>query len=190
MGRRGPCKRPTAIRILEGNRSKRRLPENEPASTPITDFSAPADLSDRERAIWSQYAQPLYERRLLNTENFHAFRALCIHTAAFEKYAEALRELEKSGSAKADLFESPNGYPVIHPWVTAKNKESALMRQYFQEFGMTPSSRAGISVAPPDEDSVEELNFRLMLLSSRENRAKVRAANARRVNDDDENGTD
>jgi hypothetical protein len=50
--RPGPPPKPTALRILEGNRSKRPLNDREPHPEPLVWTEPPAELAKAERGIW------------------------------------------------------------------------------------------------------------------------------------------
>ena len=55
MGKRGPRKTPTALRLLRGNPSGRKIPANEPAPAPLSEHvQAPDWLDEPARREWDR----------------------------------------------------------------------------------------------------------------------------------------
>lgn len=47
------------------------------------------------------------------------------------------------------LVKSPNGYPLVSPYLAIANKQAEIMIPIGSEFGFTPASRSRIAVPPP-----------------------------------------
>ena len=121
----GRPRKPTALRVLQGNAGKRPLPKGEPQ--PELGCEPPPWLPDDARSQWSRLAPTLLELGLLTEVDGDAFGALCILTAQLASLAKI------PGTQVQDI-----------------TKE---LRQLWGRFGMTPADRAKVSVAPKEQKS-------------------------------------
>ena len=104
MGKRGPKKKPTALRVFEGNPSKRPIPENEPQPEGIA--KKPDDLGPIASQTWDQTAAVLGPINLLTAADEHAFITYC---HAWEDYTTAKADCAKHGEYCIDQ----NGKSVL-----------------------------------------------------------------------------
>lgn len=146
MGKRGPAPKPTSLKKLQGNPGKRALPAGEPQPhvgerTP----SVPAWLDDEAKAIWRRYARTLWEMRLLTEVDVEAFASLC---EAMALYHTAVEKIQEEGAVQ----ETKNGYTAQSGWMTVRNTALNDMQRLMKEFGMTPSSRAGLNLEPEQQE--------------------------------------
>jgi len=151
---RGRKPKPTKIKELEGNPGKRRLNTDEP-HPPVPDATpyAPRFLNADAKAEWGRMAAILLGLGLY-TEVDHA--ALAMYCQAWGRWVVAERKLSKEG----EIIESENGGKYQNPWRHESNKAQEQMRRMLSEFGLTPSSRARLSVpGGPDEPSLVEQLF-------------------------------
>jgi phage terminase small subunit len=56
------------------------------------------------------------------------------------------------------MVKSPTGYPMQSPYLAIANRQAELMMRIASEFGFTPASRSRISVPPPDQLPLLDLN--------------------------------
>jgi P27 family predicted phage terminase small subunit len=152
MGRRGPAPKPTQLRVLEGlskgGRSAvahRSVPANEPQ--PAAGAACPPWLPAEAKAYWRKLAPRLLRTHLLTELDAEALGNLCLVLAQL-KAAQAVLD------AKGFTVTTPSGYKQQRPEVAIVKASLYLARQYFAEFGMTPSARARISL--PDEGGEED----------------------------------
>lgn len=176
MGRRGPPKKPTTLKIAAGNPGKRPLNPREPK--PKTDEPPmPLWLSERAQAEWRRIVPELLAIGLLARIDQAALASYC------QAYAEAeiaTRTIETEGricrvplfadKAISELVTDPKtgkqetklialkGQVIgerlkTHPAVTQQREAFRLVKQFLAEFGLSPSSRSGVSgqghEAPP-----------------------------------------
>lgn len=146
MGKRGPAPKPTALKKLQGNPGKRSLPAGEPqphvgSRTP----SVPAWLDEEAKKIWQRYARTMWELRLLTEIDVEAFAALCESMALYQTAVEKIRE-------EGAVQRSTSGYTQKSGWMTVRDSALSDMRSLWKEFGMTPSARAGMNLAPEEEE--------------------------------------
>ena len=82
----GRPKKPTKLKLIEGNPGKRPLPKNEPKPK-IKKSEAPEWLDETARAIWDEYEPKLRNLELLTEIDQEAFAAFCHCASMFRKYA-------------------------------------------------------------------------------------------------------
>jgi P27 family predicted phage terminase small subunit len=147
----GRPRKPTNLKVLEGNPGKRPLPVNEPKPVPIAP-PCPAHLDSRAKKEWKRIAPELEQLGLLTRIDMAALAAYC---QSYGWWAEAGAQIKKHGM----LVKNQKGFPVVTPYVAIACKFLEQMKSYLIEFGLAPSSRSKIEVKPPaeDEDPMEKL---------------------------------
>ena len=78
--------------------------------------------------------------------------ALSMLCQGWHEYLEATDQVRKSGI----LVKSPNGFPVLNPYLTVANQALKKVRSLLAEFGMTPGSRSRIQAAAAGDDTDDE----------------------------------
>ena len=125
----GRPRKPTALKLLQGNPGKRALSKSEPQ--PKVGCSPPPWLPPAGRIQWARLAPRLIDLGLLTEIDGDAFAALCMMTAQLA-FLGAVK-----GAAIADT-----------------TKE---LRQLWGRFGMTPADRSKVTAVPKKvEDPFEE----------------------------------
>lgn len=120
--------KPTKLRLLEGNRGHRSIPNN-PKPLPVYP-RPPKTLDKYGRKEWRKRGKELYRMGLLSVLDLPAFEIYC------DWYSEWTR-------AKTLIAKKEAGHQV---------------RMFMIEFGMTPSSRTGLSIDEgAEEDQMESL---------------------------------
>lgn len=114
--------KPTALKLLQGNPGKRRIPKGEPK--PKIGAEAPAWLGKRARKFWDNLAPQLVGIRVLTEVDAQALAVLCTLLVEFQMKARA-------GQTSVTL--------------------ASEIRAYLGRFGMTPSDRAKVQVVPEGE---------------------------------------
>ena len=161
MGKRGPPKKPTHLKILGGNPGKRKLNHREPKPTkgrPV----CPAAISRRGKQVWRETVLELEAMGILAKADRHQIAAYC--------EAVAMHELCSKVLAKEGIsFITKEGYIGQRPEVAVRYRAWTQQRQFAKEFGLTPSARSGIEVdttnAPAPKhgkplDVIEQFLFR------------------------------
>lgn len=170
MAPRGQKPKPTAIKKLEGNRSRVPLPQNEPqpligAETP----TAPDWLDETARGEWERLSRQLWLNGILGLEDWTAFAGYCESFSDWMRYnammAAEERRLRETGGARAKLdaalgfasahdaktatmghVEMVAGKPIISPLLALRNKARLDCLKFATEFGLSPSSRSRVNV--------------------------------------------
>ena len=148
---------PTAVKKLRGNAGKQKLNDAEP-KPPQGDPEMPPDLPKAAAAEWKRIIPELRMLGVLSTIDRAALAAYC---HAFARWFQAEREVKRYGITVRE--------PILHlgartayvrikknPAVTISEGAMKLMKAFLVEFGMTPSSRSRVRIAPPtDEDPLD-----------------------------------
>jgi len=154
MGKRGPHPKPTETSKRDGTyRSDRRRGEIAPKPGSVL---PPKWLSKKAKAHWSVLSVWLKENGLLTVLDKAALGLLC---DAFSHYLELRNDVEQHGwietTDKGTVYQAPR--------VGAMNKARSDVIKLLREFGMTPSSRAGLAIANTEvaKDPMAELMERM-----------------------------
>ena len=140
MGKRGPSRKPTRLRVLEGNPSKRALNEREP-EPPAGLPRCPKELDRAARAEWRRMGSALEEMGVVTQVDGAVLAAYC---TLYSRWLQAESQIKKHGM----LIRSPNGHLMQSPYLNIANRCLEKMRGFLQELGLTPSSRSQVAVLP------------------------------------------
>ena len=148
---KGRKPKPTNLKVLEGNPGKRPLNESEPQPDP-TIPDCPEWLHEDARVEWERITPELHRLGLLTSIDRAALAGYC---ESWAQYKQAIEFLHRHGPVypiKTDAGEVK--YLQQVPQVGIANKALANIRSLCAEFGLTPSSRARISL--PNETENED----------------------------------
>lgn len=145
----GRPRKPTKLKIIEGNRGKRKIkPEPEP-TLGIPD--APPSLTKRGADVWERFVPELDRLGLLTKVDGTSLVAAC-NGAGQGEWADA--QMEKLQSAKR-----VNTYRIMMLNAVSK-KGWQQWRAFCTEFGLTPASRSKLAVPErKQEDPIDEALF-------------------------------
>jgi P27 family predicted phage terminase small subunit len=157
MGLRGPPKKPTALKIIQGiPGGKHKLTPDEPQPELTKDAEPVFILKPIARKFWDKIVPILEESNILTHADLNALTRYC---EAFGRWVEAKEFLEKKGETYTlyhDLTEDQitDGktqddreikYIVQYPQVNIYSSLLKDLLKYEQQFGLTPAARASIS---------------------------------------------
>jgi len=164
---RGRLPKPTKLRLLEGKRGHRPVRKNEPTYPPTIPVR-PKKLSREARAVWDELVSEMAAARVLAAVDKNALWGLSEDEALLKQAYSGLlngismlkREAAKAGKPLSagpffSLISTKSGRLAM---ATLRDLRSAVMIQR-REFGLTPSSRARISISAGD--SVDALEAKL-----------------------------
>jgi phage terminase small subunit len=153
MGLRGPAPKPTAIRIMNGNPSRRALPENEPQYT-IGVPERPKGMSAGARRVWDDLVAEMASSGVLRLVDAGALAMLCEDTAMLETLRKGLAEMASEINKQAKKQgKSVVGGPMVHLSRTIEGRRTlATIRELTaqvivqrREFGLTPGSNSRVA---------------------------------------------
>lgn len=150
MGKRGPAGKPTALRVLHGDR-KDRINTDEPQPA-AGDVEPPAWLGAAAVEVWDTLAGDLQGQGVLTAWDVEAFANWC---DAVARRRDAAAHIEDEGAVVELPVFNKNGDLVGHrraksPWLLALDAADAQVQRYGARFGLTPSDRAQLKVARPE----------------------------------------
>lgn len=150
-------RKPTVIRLIEGNKGKRPLPKNE-AKVPPALPTPPDFLCVVARAEWDRVAADLYKVGLLTELDRVALAAYCSAYARYVKAEHALERMAEEDPAGGGLtITTTHGNVIQNPLLGVANRAKADALRAAAAFGMTPASRSGVEARPPEtEDDASE----------------------------------
>ena len=165
MTQRGRPKKPTALKVLEGNPGKRPLPENEPKPAPVVGTpKPPAWLNTEGKKAWKRLAPELERLGLLTIVDLEAFAAAC---QAYGIWVECERFFRKKDPKTEKRYGRTYEYTnkagetneIARPEVSISQKALDQFKSFMTEFGLTPASRTRIEVKLPEgeRDPMEDL---------------------------------
>jgi P27 family predicted phage terminase small subunit len=169
MGLRGPTPKATWLRKIEGNPSKRPLPENEPEPRIVAWLEPPADFSEEERKLWAAINRELSYLHILATCDRWLLER---YTAILCKWREIKKQVDAYGGkltyqvkgedkVKRMRVLGPDGKPVmIDQLVEGKVKAfkplpgydklieySTQLLRIEDRLGLSPASRSRITTS-------------------------------------------
>ena len=141
-----PRPQPTALKILKGETRKERLNLNEPKPQPVMP-ECPMELEGYARETWDKQGPVLVRLGILTEADGMAFAALCKEWSRYVGLSDN-KELVQT-------FET--GARQVAPEVSASHKCLTQLIRLFAEFGLTPSSRARLSIRKDEADEFGDL---------------------------------
>ena len=141
----GRPRKPTALKLVEGNPGKRPLPKNEPKPAPVRP-RMPAYLHGEGRKHWTSLASKLERMGVLTEVDEDILGTYC---DAYHRWREAEVHIRREGA----VIKAPtSGYPMPNPWVALRNRALDDMRRWAPELGIGAASRSRIEVKKVDAD--------------------------------------
>lgn len=133
--------KPTKMKIIEGNPGHRSLPLDE-VDPLVEDYlpDPPENLNESAQKEWRTMGPALHRLGLLTELDYPAFAAYC---QAYAQWFEAVQGIKKTGI----VIRTTTGNVIQSPMVGIVNRSAELMHKFLTEFGMTPSSRAKVSLS-------------------------------------------
>jgi P27 family predicted phage terminase small subunit len=151
--------KPTKLKILEGNRGKRPLPENEPKPVPKAP-RCPSDLDKGAKNAWKRLAPKLERMGLLTEVDGDSFAIVCQIRSRLKTIHDFIRKENPSLVQEVQKPDPDGGMRVEYkpsPYVVMEKQYYQLFRMAASEFGLSPRSRVGLGVRGDDsKDDMDE----------------------------------
>ena len=141
--------KPTKLKVLEGNRGKRPLPESEPTPKPKAP-KCPADLDKDAKGVWDRLAPMLERLGLLTEADGDMFAHLCQIRA---RLVNIHKYIKKHNSGEDVVYDTR----PVSQYITLEKQYYDIFRRYAAEFGLSPRGRVGLVVGQDKENEGEDL---------------------------------
>lgn len=138
MGRRGPAKTPTVLQLVKGNPGRRPMATNEPKPK-VARPDAPDYLSDIAKTEWRRVCPLLADIGLMSEIDVAVLAAYC---GAHSDLVESMQKQQ----GRSTVVKTHNGNWVQSPFVSMIRQARLDMIRFAAQMGMTPASRAGMSM--------------------------------------------
>ena len=149
MAKRGRKPKPSVLKLVAGNPGKRPINENEPVFRKIELPEPPEDMSRAGKIEWRRTGAVLIKSGVLTEGELPAFELYCDAWGFYQKATTAIRD-------DGLVLKSKSGALRVSPHVLVQIRYWNQCVKLLTEFGMTASSKSGISVlpgAPKKDDS-------------------------------------
>lgn len=152
-------RKPTALKVLEGNRGKRPLPEDEPRPR-VVKAKAPKDLPKPAKRVFKKLSARLLHCGLhteLDDDALATISQLIAERDAVWKLIEGppkakfILEIIRPGKW-GDIIEEK-----INPLYVLERQINEQLKKWLPEQGMTPRGRAGLSIGTAKDNNGEDL---------------------------------
>ena len=143
MGRRGPQKAPSEIKIAHGTFRKDRdgAPSELPQPQVLNDSPTPPELGEYGAAKWVEMFERLSRLGVITETDLDALEVYC---RSFDEVAKLDATLAVTGLS----YVSEKGAIHLYPEATERRWWLEQRRRYGSEFGLTPSARTAVRVNP------------------------------------------
>lgn len=141
--------KPTALKLIEGNRGKRGTNKQEPDPPYLDNLQPPAWLSKGAKEVWAEVAPALSAAKLLTEADVQMLAMGC--TAIAQYRYSVKRTGEDLVKAKHEVNDEGELFSVgehINPWMLVQSMTFKQAMAVFQQFGMSPAARTRIAIQP------------------------------------------
>lgn len=139
-------RKPTVLKILDGEKCKSRIREDEPKPRPIMP-RCPDEFDDDAREVWNRLGPILWRNGLLTEADGDAFAVLCSLEASHVRLRRAMKEHVLREKNREKTEDEPVATSrTVNPFIGQELRIIAMKRSYYNDFGMSPASRTKISV--------------------------------------------
>lgn len=136
MGKRGPQKKPDAIKRMEGNPGQYPLNDNAPSVGGLP--TRPEHISEYACVVWDRIINSM-PPKLYGACDSELLTAYCV---AAGMHKEAVEELTKGDG----VVKGKNDAPYQNPWVGILNKQAQLIATLGGRLGLDPAARSSINM--------------------------------------------
>ena len=142
-------RKPTKLRLLEGNPGKRPLPQ-EPDYPSIADDEPPEWLGEEGRTEWARVLDLVRSVGLYTGVDRAILASYCL---TWEQMVEAQEKVREQGT----VIYTESGEPKRSPWVVTLEKSQQSLRLLCSEFGFSPASRSKVSLPRAEKSAHEKI---------------------------------
>lgn len=152
----GAPRKPSALKMIQGTDKPSRINPNEPKADPAMP-AAPTWLSDEQRVHFEYFGRIVLNMRVL-TE--HDGPALALLAAEYQKYLECQAACDLEGHSITVMLSNGKETKRRNPHSSAMAEAWKNLTIFMRDFGLTPSSRHGVSAAPKSKPGDSRAKWR------------------------------
>lgn len=152
MGQRGPAPVPTALRVLRGNPSRRKVATDEPKPK-RKKAVCPKWLDGEAGRLFKRLARELDDLGLMTTVDAELLAAYCREWCY---YVEACERIAQDGAIIVGTNKQGSEYEMQSPWVNIRTKALLQVLAIAKRFGFSPADRVGLHA--PDKRQADPLS--------------------------------
>ena len=156
---------PVSVQLAKGNPNrltkaeiKARQEAEESFKPNDDDIKVPGWLDKEGKSEWKRVSRELKELNILTNIDTTALGMYC---DAYSKYQLATKKINEEGMFIEYTNKAGATNIIEHPAVKAQVKYADLIKKLCSEFGLTPSSRARITLPKQEEEKEETLEDKL-----------------------------
>lgn len=144
---------PANVHMLLGNRSKKSNAELAAAGgaemVAAEAPTCPAFLTAPAKAEWKRIVDDLVALGLMSVLDRAEIAVYCQAWADWKHAREMIAKLAKNGDDAGYIEATPSGYKQMSSWMQIANRAEDRMRTAGASFGLNPSARSRLQLAPP-----------------------------------------
>lgn len=133
---KGRKRKPTRIRKLQGNPSKRKLNTDEPEYD-VAVPDAPPNLTAEALVEWTRITKLLSDQKVISKADMAIVGLYCQAYSLWDRYSQQLQDEDH-------LLVTPKGYKYANPLIGMMNTQAERVAKYAAELGITPASRSRV----------------------------------------------
>lgn len=134
--------KPSALKLVEGNRGKRAANPHEPEPLLLNDLEPPAHLPANVAAVWRELAPKLRRAMVLTELDTPLLEMTCAAIAMHRT------TLEKTDDGKLMMRNAETGSVSLSPWLLLQSMSFKQAMVALKEWGATPAARTRVMVDP------------------------------------------
>ncbi len=138
----GRPSKPSALKLIEGNRGKRATGNKEPEPALLQDLEPPAHLTEDARKVWAELAPKLRRAMVLTELDTQMLEMTCDAIATYRM------TVVKTDNGKVMARNEETGSVSLSPWVLLRSMAFKQAYAGLREFGATPTARSKVMVDP------------------------------------------
>ena len=135
-------RKPTALKLVDGNPGKRALNGNEPEPVLLNDLTPPAHLPEAVATVWRELAPKLRSAQVLTELDTPLLEMTCAAIAAHRL------SMDKTADGKVMMKNAETGTVSLSPWTLLQSMSFKQAMSALREWGATPAARSRVMVDP------------------------------------------
>lgn len=144
--------KPTALKLIEGNKGKRAINSHEPDPAYLNDLTPPAWLPQSAAEVWNEVAPKLRAAKVLTELDVQALAMGCVAIAQYrQSVVRAGADLVKSKHVQNEDGGAVEVGEHVNPWLIVQSMSYKQAMGIFAQFGLTPAARSRIAINPQDD---------------------------------------